>query len=297
MKDEEAPDEPQLIMNNSKIWLNNERMEMIDGHWSRKQFKRQYNKKLKDRPTEDVWLEFFRCSSSETFHQLLTNIYETIPEEPGLKSFRINGCWDSNALDLVYILQFAEKAANCQKLAIETFWGYRVPQQTRNNWLELAEAICQKSKCLTELTIKNTATTEAQGRAFLIALANSEVSTLKQIDFSGGLQVNVETNKKEALKVKWFDEQQEAVDSLLLTLARQTQLEKLTMHHCDLTLNQQAQVRQILAGRECEIDFGTDDTTDQAAAEKKKQEEAAAAEAAAAKEKSTVTVKEAPTES
>ena len=68
MKDEEAPDEPQLIMNNSKIWLNNERMEMIDGHWSRKQFKRQYNKKLKDRPTEDVWLEFFRCSSSETFH-------------------------------------------------------------------------------------------------------------------------------------------------------------------------------------------------------------------------------------
>ena len=39
IKDKTAPDEPQLIMNNSKIHLNDEILEMIDGHWSRKQFK------------------------------------------------------------------------------------------------------------------------------------------------------------------------------------------------------------------------------------------------------------------
>ena len=68
MKDEEALDEPPIISNLSKIWLNNERMKSTDGTWSHKQFKREYNKKLKDRPTEDIYLEKFRCSSSETFH-------------------------------------------------------------------------------------------------------------------------------------------------------------------------------------------------------------------------------------
>ena len=61
-----TPAGPQLIMNNSKIRLNNQVMEMRRKCWSVAQFAKQRRKKLNNVDTEDVWLEFLRCSSSET---------------------------------------------------------------------------------------------------------------------------------------------------------------------------------------------------------------------------------------
>ena len=74
-------------------------MEMARKQWSIKQFHKQRGKKLADAPTEDVWLEFFRSSSTETLNQVLNEIADTIPQNPGLNSFRINGCWDNNTVD------------------------------------------------------------------------------------------------------------------------------------------------------------------------------------------------------
>ena len=50
-------------------------------------------------------------------------------------------------------------------------------------------------------------TTAEQGGAFLKALANSNLNTLKEIDFSGGIQVIVETNDRKNLNNRWFNGQ------------------------------------------------------------------------------------------
>lgn len=104
-----APDAPQLVMNNSKIRLNGEHIEMARKEWAVAQFHKQRRKKLQDAPTEDVWLEFLRTSSTETINQVLNEIADTVPASPGLNSFRMNGCWDNNTVDQWPITQLANK--------------------------------------------------------------------------------------------------------------------------------------------------------------------------------------------
>ena len=96
-------------MNNSKIRLNGEHIEMARKEWSVAQFHKQRRKKLQDAPTEDVWLEFFRASSVETINQVLNEIADTVPQSPGLNSFKMNGCWDNNTVDQWPISQLASK--------------------------------------------------------------------------------------------------------------------------------------------------------------------------------------------
>ena len=83
------------------------------------------------------------------------------------------------------------KTENIKSLILETFWSYRMPEETRNQWLNMASMICYKSRCLEHLVVKNTATTAEQGEAFLQDLADSEIDTLVHVDFSGGKQVIV----------------------------------------------------------------------------------------------------------
>ena len=64
-----------------------------------------------------------------------------------------------------------------------------MPEETRDRWLEFASMICQQSLNLELLTITNTATTAEKGLAFLEDLAESEITTLKHINLSGGKQV------------------------------------------------------------------------------------------------------------
>ena len=52
---------------------------MARKEWSIDMFHKQRSKKLSDAPTEDVWLEFFRSSSTETINQVLNEIADTIP--------------------------------------------------------------------------------------------------------------------------------------------------------------------------------------------------------------------------
>ena len=84
----------------------------------------------------------------------------------------------------------ALKAGNCKKLHLETFWKYRVNELSRGRWLDLADKICQTSTGMEHLIIKNTATTAQQGKTFLQNFAKAtQLSTLKTVDFSGGIQV------------------------------------------------------------------------------------------------------------
>ena len=66
-----------------------------------------------------------------------------------------------------------------------------MPEETRDQWLSLAGKICQTSKFLEHLIVKNTATSQESGAAFLQELAGSEITTLKEINFSGGKQVMI----------------------------------------------------------------------------------------------------------
>ena len=101
----------------------------------------------------------------------------------------MNGCWDNNTIDQWPIQQLVNKTENCESLILDTFWGYRMPEETRGRWLDMAGKICNTSQCLEHLVVKNTATTAKQGAALLQELADSEIKTLKHIDFSGGKQV------------------------------------------------------------------------------------------------------------
>ena len=51
-----TPAGPLLIMNNSKIYLNNKQIEMRRKVWSVAQFAKQRRRKLDNADTEDVWL-------------------------------------------------------------------------------------------------------------------------------------------------------------------------------------------------------------------------------------------------
>ena len=80
--------------------------------------------------------------------------------------------------------------------------------------------------------MKNSATILEHGMVFLMALANSDLSTLKEIDFSGGKQKNNCTGEFEMVDNEWFNGQQVTFTFLMKFLSRQTKLEKLTMRHC-----------------------------------------------------------------
>ena len=107
----------------------------------------------------------------------------------------------------------------------------------RGRWLELVIKICQTSPYLEHLEVKNTATTAAQGLPFLQQLADSEISTLKYIDFSGGKQYNLSKgNKQELMNNLWFEGQkQEPVEALKTILNRQIRIKELVMEHCELS--------------------------------------------------------------
>ena len=81
---------------NGELLLNAEEFKFFDKQWSRKQFYNEHRRLLKNEPIEDVFLKFFRTSSSETMHQLLHEISENITQEQGLKRFKMEGCWDNN---------------------------------------------------------------------------------------------------------------------------------------------------------------------------------------------------------
>ena len=156
---------------------------------------------------------------------MLNSVAETIPLDPGLNSFKINGCWDANTVDQWPIQQIANKAENCKKLILETFWGYRVPEEVRGRWLDMANQLCQTSTKMEHLELRNTATTAEQGAVFLQDLADSDLKTLKLIDFSGGKQVMVmKNNKQEFVNNDWFNGRQEPVDALVTSIKRQTNL-------------------------------------------------------------------------
>ena len=72
---------------------------MVRKQWSAAQFAKQRSQKLGNAPTKDVWLYNLRTSSTDTINQLLNEIAETIPMEPGLESFKVNGCWEENPID------------------------------------------------------------------------------------------------------------------------------------------------------------------------------------------------------
>ena len=82
-----------------------------------------------------------------------------------------------------------------------------MPKETRDRWLELAGMICAASQQLEHLVVKNTATSAELGLHLLQELADSEVSSLRYIDFSGGKQVILSKgNKQEFMNNRWFDE-------------------------------------------------------------------------------------------
>ena len=64
-----------------------------------------------------------------------------------------------------------------------------MPEETRDRWVEFASMIVQQSLKLEHLMVSNTGTTAEKGLALLEDLAESEIRTLKHINFSGGKQV------------------------------------------------------------------------------------------------------------
>lgn len=64
-----------------------------------------------------------------------------------------------------------------------------MPVETRDRWVEFASMICQQSQNLEHIMVSNTGTTAETGLELLKDLAESEICSLRHINFSGGKQV------------------------------------------------------------------------------------------------------------
>ena len=109
--------------------------------------------------------------------------------------------------------------------------------ENRHALLKMVELIVQTSQCLEELSLIDTRTTLEDGQAFLQALNESGINTLKKIEISGGWNQDYKN-----VGHAWFNGRQSTVDSLLTILSRQTNLQTLTMRGCHLTEEQKTQI-------------------------------------------------------
>ena len=81
-----------------------------------------------------------------------------------------------------------------------------MPEETRDRWIELVSMICQTNQCLECLVVRNTTSSAFIGEEFLLALSESRIDTLRQINFSGGEQVILGTKDKEIVNNEWFED-------------------------------------------------------------------------------------------
>ena len=128
--------------------------------------------------------------------------------------------------------QYAYKAANLKIFLCSEL--YSTTEENRVALFDMTEKIFSNALTLEELRLYDTHTSGPVGRSMLQALADSEIASLKTIDFS--------------YNYEWFRgegaEETAGVDLLTLALERQTALEKLDLRECKLSDTQQEQIRQ-----------------------------------------------------
>ena len=202
----------------------------MDPRWSPEHFRAQAREAAQNKPISQVYIggdnnyKPFMTSSSETVNQVVREVVDLAPQEaPCLESVEVNYYYDKNTLQPQALDELANKAANCERLTVAALCG---APATNLLWLNMAGRICQTSQNLKHLVIRGTRTTAEDGAAFLQQLAESDLTTLEHVDFTG------HGSEKTG---NWFGGKQKPVDHALALFAKQPQLNFLLMINCALT--------------------------------------------------------------
>ena len=119
--------------------------------------------------------------------------------------------------------QYAYKAANLKLFECGRLGG--TTEENRVALFDMTEKIFSNALTLEQLDLFGTETSGPVGRSMLQALADSEIASLKYINFYGNPE--------------WFRgegaEETAGVDLLTQTLERQTALEQLDLRWCELS--------------------------------------------------------------
>ena len=150
--------------------------------WSRRNFVHKRNTVAGQQPIKTVVLESLKCTSSEVINQLIDQIADTIPDEPGLYSLTIREYEDENSLENWPLQHLVQKATRCEHLEIDKLMS--IDKSKNPLWLEAASEICQASDYLKRLIIVETRTNADDGAKFLQQLADSELASLEMLDLS-----------------------------------------------------------------------------------------------------------------
>ena len=122
---------------------------------------------------------------------------------------------------------YAYKAANLK--IFECSYLGPTTEENRVALFDMTEKIFSNALTLEQLILSWTKTSGPVGRSMLQALADSEIASLKRINFEGNPE--------------WFRgegaEETAGVDLLTLALSRQTALEELDLESCELSVTQQ----------------------------------------------------------
>ena len=152
--------------------------------------------------------------------------------QDSLQELRFYYPLESYRMESHTLSQYVYKAANlkiyaCCSLGLTT-------EENRVALFDMTEKIFTNALTLEQLTLRSTNTSGSVGRSMLQALADSEIASLKTINFRGNS--------------KWFlgegAEETAGVDLLTLALSRQTALKNLDLRLCEFSDTQQDQIRQ-----------------------------------------------------